>query len=152
MQKAFSHRNKSMQNHLCKVGTDPAAQAQFLEVYPHAVEIARNVTESLRDTEGKGTRHMVACACEHGHHRSVAFAELVKEDCRRVFPNLEIRCLHFDLTDAVHFNRWWNKDFASFDDFITPGFDRLIRERWAWSAQQRAVPPPNSTPIRERER
>ena len=34
--------------------------------------------------------------CSHGHHRSVAHAELSKTEAQRLFPGLEIICIHLD--------------------------------------------------------
>ena len=65
--------------HLDAWGTATAAQNQFMRVYPWCIECFEWLEPYiLRETEVDDTAHVFLC--KSGHHRSVAFVELLAQN------------------------------------------------------------------------
>ena len=89
----------SSTTHLRRRGTHEEAQEQLLELYPSAERlIDRAIEDCLHLMQYGNIAHCFTC--RHGHHRSVAFAELVAKRMRHQHPDIQVNVVHLDHTES----------------------------------------------------
>ena len=82
--------------HLSRCGTKPLAQDEFRRIYPHHVDYLEEVAAGcLAGARESDYAHFFAC--RHGHHRSVAFVELLRGRLCEKHHGLVVVVWHLDL-------------------------------------------------------
>ena len=81
--------------HLCECGTEPVAQNHFRRLYPDHLQQIEVLGHNFLQ-EAKQVDKMHIFVCKSGHHRSVAFVEILREWLLRMRPYLVVEVWHLD--------------------------------------------------------
>jgi hypothetical protein len=135
------------QEHLSSRGTNRSAQWElqtfFGRRYWAALEMTMYLIRWYLEQGITSMAHVILCS--HGHHRSVAHAELSKIEAERIFPGLEIVVIHLDHGRDQRWMRKYpdnshgplNSSDEDYDDWQT--FEEYIRYPYDNAAMN---PPP----------
>ena len=67
-------------DHLNWYGTDPRAQSQFLKLYGNRAKLCLEIVTQDIASQARIDKFAHVFVCKSGHHRSVAFVELLREE------------------------------------------------------------------------
>jgi hypothetical protein len=94
--------------HLSARGTTSRAQEELKRIYPWYMQAVNYSIELVLEGLPFGhLAHIIVCAS--GHHRSVAHAEIIRQELNLRYPNLNVLVMHLDHTHE-HTFRWDGSD------------------------------------------
>ena len=108
--------------HLCARGTSRAAQDHLAQLYPDSLPDAVKCAIELALAGLPHGKLAHVFVCKHGHHRSVAFAELVARQLRNLYPDIVVQLYHLDhresWSESLLGGKELNREENDFEDNI----------------------------------